>query len=155
LTGEIGLLSVDIDGNDYWVWEAIDAVNPALVVVEYNARFGPERAVTVPYDPSFVRDTAHYSCIYYGASLAALVRLGQRKGYAFVGSNSAANNAFFVRCDLLPASLRVLTAEEGWRQCQFREARDRSGELAFLDSKEEVALLKTLNLVSVEPSFMG
>lgn len=151
ITGEIGLLSVDIDGNDYWVWEAITAVNPAIVVVEYNARFGPERAVTVPYDPAFVRDSAHYSCIYYGASLAALVGLGRRKGYAFVGSNRAANNAFFVRTDLLPAGMRELTAAEGWRPCQFREARDRSGELAFLDPREEEALLATTTLVEVQP----
>lgn len=151
IMGEIGLLSVDIDGNDYWVWEAIDAVSPAIVVVEYNARFGPERAVTVPYDPAFVRENAHYSCIYYGASLAALVGLGRRKGYAFVGSNRAANNAFFVRRDLLPASVRELTAAEGWRQWQFREARDASGQLAFLDPQQEAAVLAGLELVEVPP----
>ena len=88
-TGEIGLLSIDIDGVDYFVWEAITVVQPALVVVEYNARFGPERAVTVPYDAAFQRGAAHYSHIYYGASLAALVGLGKRKGFAFVGANSA------------------------------------------------------------------
>ena len=65
VSGEIGLLSVDIDGNDYWVWEAIDSVSPAIVVTEYNSRFGPERAVTVPYDPAFVREKAHHSGIYY------------------------------------------------------------------------------------------
>ena len=80
ISGEIGLLSIDIDGNDYWVWEAINAVIPSVVVVEYNSRFGPERAVTVPYDPEFFRTTAHYSNIYYGASLAALCLLGKRKG---------------------------------------------------------------------------
>jgi len=151
LTGEIGLLSVDIDGNDYWVWERIDVVNPAIVVVEYNARFGPERAVTTPYDPAFQRQQAHYSCIYYGASLAALVGLGQRKGYAFVGSNRAANNAFFVRRDLLPAGVPALTAAEGWRPCDFRESRDASGQLAFLSPEQESALLASLPLVEVEP----
>lgn len=150
LNGEIGLLSVDIDGNDYWVWEAINAVNPALVVVEYNARFGPKRAVTVPYDPTFVRDKAHYSCIYYGASLAALVALGRRKGFTFVGSNRAANNAFFVRNDLLPANLPAVTAAEGWRACGFRESRDPSGQLAFLSAEEEEKLLMSLPLVEVE-----
>ncbi len=151
LTGQIGLLSVDIDGNDCWVWEAIDAVSPALVVVEYNARFGPERAVTVPYDPAFTRERVHHSCIYYGAALAALASLGRRKGYAFVGSNGAANNAFFIRRDLLPAGIRELTAAEGWRQCQFRESRDEQGQLAFLSPAEETALLDRLKLVEVEP----
>src|ERR1017187_7419263 len=80
ISGEIGLLSIDIDGNDYWVWEAIDVIVPSVVVVEYNSRFGPERAVTVPYDAGFVRTIAHHSNIYYGASLAALCLLGKRKG---------------------------------------------------------------------------
>lgn len=150
LQGEIGLLSVDIDGNDYWVWDAIDVVHPALVVTEYNARFGPTRAVTVPYDPAFVRQRAHYSCIYYGASLGALVGLGRRKGYSFVGCNTAGNNAFFVRNDLLPNSLKALTSAEGWRPNQFRESRREDGSLAFLSLSEEEALLAKLPLVEVE-----
>jgi hypothetical protein len=149
VAGDIGLLSVDIDGNDYWVWEAIDVVTPALVVVEYNSRFGAERAVTVPYDPAFVRQQAHYSCAYYGASLAALVALGRRKGYAFVGSNTAGNNAFFVRRDLLPSTLRELTAAEGYVALQFREARDTQGKLAYLSPEEEARLVNALPLVEV------
>jgi len=150
VTGEIGLLSVDIDGNDYWVWEAIDVVTPAIVAVEYNSRFGPERAVTVPYDPQFVRSQAHHSCIYYGASLAALVALGRRKGYAFVGSNSAGNNAFFVRRDLRPETLPELTSAAGYVALQFREARDAQGHLAYLSLEEEQALLNRLPLVEIE-----
>jgi hypothetical protein len=149
VTGEIGLLSVDIDGNDYWVWEAIDAVSPALVVVEYNSRFGSERAVTVPYDPKFVRQEAHSSCAYYGASLAALVALGRRKGYAFVGSNTAGNNAFFVRRDLLPATLREVSVAEGYVALQFREARDAQGKLAFMSPEQEAKLVNGLPLVEV------
>ncbi|MFM6253830.1 MAG: hypothetical protein ACKPEQ_32600, partial [Dolichospermum sp.] len=84
---------MDIDGNDYWVWQAIDCINPAIVISEYNFRFGANKAVTVPYDASFVRSKAHYSNIYYGASLKALCILADKKGYAFVGCNSAGNNA--------------------------------------------------------------
>lgn len=149
VSGEIGLLSVDIDGNDYWVWDAIDVVSPALVITEYNSRFGADRAVTVPYDPAFVRQQAHYSCAYYGASLAAFVALGKRKGYAFVGSNKAGNNAFFVRRDLLPPSLRELTAAEGYVALQFREARDEKGKLAYLSPEEEAAMVNALPLVEV------
>lgn len=151
LSGAIGLLSVDIDGVDYFVWEAITVVQPALVVVEYNARFGPQRPVTVPYDAAFQRHIAHYSHIYYGASLAALVGLGKRKGYAFVGTNSAGNNAFFVRRDLLPAGLPERTAQAGFVDCKFRESRNAAGQLAFLDAAEERALLAGLPLVEVEP----
>jgi hypothetical protein len=149
LSGEIGLLSVDIDGNDYWVWEAIEAVRPAIVIAEYNWRFGAERRVTVPYDPAFERGRAHYSMVYYGASLAALEALGARKGFDLVGCNSAGNNAFFVRRDLRPAALPALSAREAYVAGSFREARLPSGELAHLSPAEEVALLATLPLVEV------
>lgn len=147
VSGEIGLLSVDIDGIDYWVWDAIDCVAPSLVVAEYNARFGPERSVTVPYDAGFVRNTAHHSNIYYGASLAALCRLGKRKGYCFVGCNTAGNNAFFVRNELRPPSLPELTPAEGFVRLQFRESRDANGSLAFLTEAQEAAILNRLPLV--------
>jgi hypothetical protein len=149
ISGEIGLLSVDIDGNDYWVWEAIDVVTPSVVVVEYNSRFGPDRAVTVPYDTSFVRTAAHHSNIYYGASLAALCLLGRRKGYSFVGCNTAGVNAFFVRNGLRPSSLPELTSAEGFVRSQFRESRDEHGALAFLTEAEEAAILDRLPVVEV------
>jgi len=149
LSGEIGLLSVDIDGNDYWVWEAINVIEPTLVVVEYNALFGPTRAVTVPYDSAFVRTEKHHSNLYYGASLAALVGLGERKGYALVGTNSAGNNAFFVRCDRLPAGLPELDAVAGFTPRSFREGRDANGKLTFLCAEEEAAVALSLPLVEV------
>jgi len=149
ISGEIGLLSVDIDGNDYWVWEALDIVSPSIVIVEYNARFGLKRAVTVPYDPSFVRTTAHHSNIYYGASIAALCLLGKRKGYSLVGCNSAGNNAFFVREELRPINLPKLTPAEGFVRSQFRESRDAGGALAHLSEVQEEAILDKLPLVEV------
>jgi hypothetical protein len=150
LVGEIGLLSVDIDGNDYWVWREISVVQPAIVVCEYNARFGPERAVTIPYRADFVRERAHFSNIYYGASLRALYQLGKSKGYAFVGCNSAGNNAFFVRGDLLPGSIKELTVEEGFVPNRFRESRTRDGQLSFLSVEAERELLDSLPLVGTE-----
>jgi hypothetical protein len=149
ISGEIGLLSVDIDGVDYWVWEAITSVQPAIVILEYNARFGPEASVTVPYDPQFQRGRAHYSHIYYGASLAALTSLGRKKGYALVAGNRAGNNCFFVRRDLLSPGLREITPAEAWRPVQFRESRDEQGALAFLSAEAEAALLQSLPLVQV------
>jgi len=151
ISGEIGLLSIDIDGTDYWVWEAIDVIVPAVVVVEYNSRFGPERAVTVPYDAGFVRTAAHHSNIYYGASLAALCLLGKRKGYSFVGCNTAGNNAFFVRTELKPQDLPELTSVEGFVRSQFRESRDVHGALAFLTDAQEAAILDQCPLVEISP----
>ncbi len=147
--GDIGLLSIDIDGNDYWVWDAVKVVSPRIVIVEYNARFGPHRAVTVPYDPAFNRAEAHYSRIYYGASLAALVSLGSRKGYDFVGCNSAGNNAFWVRRDVRSSALPIMTASEGFVPSQFRESRRRDGTLAFLSMDEEQRILNDLPLVDI------
>jgi hypothetical protein len=149
ISGDIGLLSVDIDGNDYWVWERIDCVTSAIVITEYNARFGPDRAVTVPYDANFRRAAAHHSMIYYGASLKALAQLGNRKGYALVGCNSVGNNAFFVRRDLLIGPLKERSVAESFVRNQFREARDAKGRLIFLGAEEESALLATLPVVDV------
>lgn len=150
LRGEIGLLSVDIDGNDYWVWEAIDVVDPVIVVVEYNARFGADRAVTVPYDAGFVRAKAHPSMIYYGASLKAFHKLAARKGYALVGCNSAGNNAFFVRRDAMPADFPDLSAEEAFVRNRFRELRDVEGQLLFGSWDEERKILDSLPLVEID-----
>ena len=110
INGEIGLLSIDIDGNDYWVWQAINVIQPVIVIAEYNHRFGPDRAVTIPYDEKFDRKEAHPSKLYFGASLKALCKLGKAKGYAFVGCNGV--NAFFVRADKRPQILKELTAAE-------------------------------------------
>ncbi len=144
IRGEIGILSIDIDGVDYWVWKEINVVSPVIVVVEYNSLLGPDQSLTVPYRPDFVRGKAHHSCLYYGASLEALVRLGREKGYAFVGSNAAGNNAFFVRADKKHPKLKELTAKEGFRRRIFSESRDESGNLIYLSFDEEAKILQAL-----------
>jgi len=98
--GEVDLLSIDVDGNDYWVWEALTECTSRVVVLEYNSMFGPDRAVTIPYDPSFNRRD-HRFC-YFGASLAGLTRLSQRKGYRLVAVDPTGVNAFFLHNDLAP-----------------------------------------------------
>ena len=148
ICGSIGLLSIDIDGNDYWVWKSIEVISPVIVVIEYNARFGPDDAVTVPYDPEFVRERAHHSMLYFGASLPALVLLGTQKGYAFVGCNSAGNNAFFVRRDRLPSELAALSVADGFVRNQYRESRDALGRLTF-DSPDAEVIPESLPLVQV------
>lgn len=149
-SGEIALLSIDIDGNDYWVFEAVTAVNPAIVIVEYNFRFGPDRAVVVPYDPSFDRARAHPSQIYFGASLSALCGLAQRRGYTFVGCNDFGVNAFFVRSDLVTDALDVVEVADGYRAGIFRESRREDGQLAYLTRPEEDAILAGLPVVEVD-----
>lgn len=97
-TGEVDLFSLDLDGVDYWIWEALTAISPRLVILEYNSMFGPTRAVTVPYDAEFDRHRHH--TLYYGASLTAWTRLAARKGYRLVAVEPAGINAFFLRNDL-------------------------------------------------------
>ena len=149
ITGEIGLLSIDIDGNDYWVWEAITCIDPAIVICEYNALFGPHRKVTVPYDKSFVRQKIHHSRVYYGASIAALADLAQRKGYVLVGSNRRGNNLFFVKKSLA-GQLPVITPEQAYTQATFRESCDPSGNLSFLNSKQAVEQIYDMPLYDIE-----
>ena len=101
-SGEIGVLSIDVDGVDYWLWKAIRVVSPRVVAIEYNASFGAARAVTVPYQPDFHCPPGG---LYHGASLGALERLGKQLGYVLAAVESAGLNAFFVRQDLCPPAL--------------------------------------------------
>lgn len=146
--GEIGLLSVDIDGNDYWVWDRIDVVNPVIVVAEYNSVFGSDHAITVPYDPGFMRGNAHYSHLYWGASLKALNLVANRKDYALVGCNSAGNNAFFVRRDRLNG-LKELTPDVAYVESKFKESRDANGQLTFLAGKKRLEEIRALPVYDV------
>lgn len=148
-TGEIGLLSIDIDGNDYWVWRAINVINPVIVIVEYNHRFGRDAAVTIPYDKDFQRGNGH-PIFYFGASLKALCNLAARKGYAFVGCNSNGVNAFFVRRDKLPADIQELSAAAGYVAGRFSELRDEEQRFIILTPEEESRLLMDQPLVNVE-----
>jgi hypothetical protein len=99
IEGEIDLLSIDIDGNDYWVLEAIDVCSPRVLVCEYNAGFGPRRKVTVPYDEDRVHERGSS---FFGASLAAFEALARRRGYRLVAVEPRGANAFFLRHDVAP-----------------------------------------------------
>jgi len=148
IQGEIGLLSIDIDGNDYWIWEKIEVVEPVIVIVEYNSVFGKNSTVTVPYDKEFERHKKHFSGLYWGASLGAFVYLAGRRGYAFVGSNSAGNNAFFVKKERL-GNIKAMTAEEGYVESKFRDSRNEDGELDFASGSTRHEKIKGLNVFDV------
>jgi len=91
--GPIDLLSLDLDGMDYWIWKAITVVQPQVVVCETHNPIPPDKALTVPYDPVFVFESEHYR----GASLAAMCKLGREKGYRLIGTHRFGFNAFFMR----------------------------------------------------------
>jgi hypothetical protein len=91
------VLSIDVDGNDYWIWEAIESYRPRIVVIEYNAQLDPARRLVQRLDPS---PGAYDGSDDFGASLGALRELGERKGYRLAHTELTGTNAFFVRADL-------------------------------------------------------
>ncbi|WP_244750074.1 hypothetical protein [Mesorhizobium sp. L-2-11] len=92
---KLGVLSVDVDGNDYWFLKALIPIRPVVIVAEYNVSFGLN-PVTVPYDPSFDRKQKHESGWYHGASITALAKLCKEHGYKLVAVAEAGGNAFFL-----------------------------------------------------------
>lgn len=99
LSGEIGLLSIDIDGNDYWVWEAINCINPQVVIIETHNEFGLYDIV-VPYDATYFYPGKHPD--YHGASPIAMTKLANHLGYRLVACNELGFNFVFLRNDLAP-----------------------------------------------------
>lgn len=146
---DIGVLAIDIDGNDYWIWRAIDVVAPRIVVCEYNGIFGQEHFITVPYEENFNRSKKHYSNLYWGASLPALCLLAEEKGYAFVGCNSNGNNAFFIRKDV--CSLRPIDYnEDRFVMPKFRESRYRNNKLSFLGGADRIKAIYDMEVFNIK-----
>jgi len=147
---DIGILSIDIDGNDYHVLEAIDTFKPRILICEYNAVFGATRKISIPYDPAFNRTRGHFSNLYWGASLSALTQLAGRKGYSLIGTNSAGSNAFYVRNDLLTERVEVLSAPEIFISSKIRESRNLDGVLTYVGGSDRLKLIQGLPVVNVE-----
>lgn len=147
---KIDLLHIDLDGNDYWVLEALDLseLDPDILILEYNATFGKECSISVPYDPTFSRINAHYSAKYFGASLLALNHLAEVKGYYFIGCNSAGNNAYFLS-DRHVSRIPKTNVLDGYQGVGYREARDEEGRLTYFLADQELALIKGLPVFDV------
>ncbi len=118
---ELDLLSIDIDGNDFWIWKTINCIKPRVVIIEYNSFFGPKLSATIKYDSNFNWDHKNNKS-YYGASLKALEKLGKKKKYTLAGVDRNGVNAFFIRNDLA----KKINLEP-------KKTRD-----VFLDNKREV-----------------
>lgn len=131
----VGVLSIDVDGNDYWFMEALLDTNPSIIVVEYNASFGHE-SVTVPYDPAFDRNEKHPTGWYHGASLTALHKLAKSKGYGLAAISEGGGNAFFTK-------LGVLDPVKEWKPCRLRD------DSAGFTWKEQWEQIKDMPLVQI------
>lgn len=149
---DIGILSIDIDGNDYHILKTIDMrkLNPSILILEYNSVFGQNRKITIPYDSLFYRTKGHYSNLYFGASLPALSDLANKLGYALIGCNSAGNNSFFVRRDLLNDRVREKSISESYVISKFRESRNEKGELTYMNGSDRYNMLGGLKVLNIE-----
>jgi len=135
VTENADILSIDIDGNDYWIWEAITCIAPRIVVMEYNSAFGPVRSLTTPYKPDFNTYAEDRLGLYHGASLTALITLGKKKGYTFVGCDAFGANAFFVK-DELAGDLPRISAKDAFYENQHQSKRGSvEQQFAFIKDK--------------------
>jgi hypothetical protein len=126
--GDVDLLSIDIDGNDYWVWESLDCISPRVVVIETHTQFGM-KSIVVPYDKDHVYPGKHHQ--YHGASAPALAKLAKKKGYRLVGANYYGVNTIYVRNDVgvdlipeVPVESILKHPRTPGRMKQFEEIKD-------------------------------
>jgi hypothetical protein len=147
---DLGILSIDLDGIDYFVLSSIRKYKPRILICEFNPIFGPKRKVTVPYDKKFQRFEHHHSGLYWGASLSAINDVAIGLGYRLVGTNSAGHNAFFVRGDLILPPLKSLDPAEAFTVPTYRDGRDGQGKLSFDNFSKRETLIRGLRVLNTE-----
>lgn len=148
---DIGILSVDIDGVDYWVLDEISSIEPSIIICEYNSIFGNDYPLTVPYDKKFIREKHHYSNLYWGANLKAFDNLLQKRGYLYIGSNLQNSNAFYVKKELAEEYLNDLLENiPDFEVSKVRESRDKDGGLNLLRDKVRLVHIQELELINLD-----
>jgi hypothetical protein len=148
-SGELGVLSIDIDGNDYWILNAVRAARPWIIICEINAVFGDRRALTIPYRPDFNRRAAHPSGLYFGASVLALARLCAGKGYRFIGTNMNGVNAFFVRDDIAGHVLPAIGEVRAWPS-RHREGGEAAGAKSAIRGPARAEIIGEMPVVDLD-----
>lgn len=107
--GEIDLVSIDIDGNDYYIWKALEIVQPRVVIIETHIEFG-FNSIVVPYDPDYHYPGKHPD--YYGASPVAMAKQAKQKGYRLVGANLYGFNTIYIRNGISEDIIPEVSVEE-------------------------------------------
>lgn len=149
--GKIDIFSLDLDGNDYWILQDVIFSDVAIAVIEFNPIFGASLKVTVPRNDAFDRYKAHYSGLYYGASLQAIIDLMIIKGFEFIGTNRVGNNAFFVKSKFSNKfSFDVKSDYSKYTDWRIRDSRGLNGELTYLDGSERLKAIKDLYLLDLD-----
>lgn len=107
-SGEVDLVSIDLDGNDYWIWDALTIIQPRVVIIETHIEFGL-KSIVVPYDKDYRYPGKHPD--YHGASPVAMAKLADKKGYRLVGSNLYGFNTIYVKKGVGEETLPAVTVE--------------------------------------------
>ena len=149
LPKEIGLLSLDIDSNDYWIWSKIDIIEPAIFVCEFNSTFGDKKAISVPYDENFERKKFHYSNLAFGASLEAFKFISKKKNYIFLGTNSSGVNAYFVNKNYFKFIKKKIKKFESFPS-RIRESRDKNFRKSFVGNNNRFNKIKGIKVVDIK-----
>ncbi len=150
---QLDIVSIDIDGVDYWVIKNLKPKISKIFILEYNAVFGSNLEISIPDQDNFDRTKAHYSNLYYGASLKAYVNLMKKKGFYFLGVNKLRNNAFFINEDFLKEKffpeIENISFEDS-TDANFSESRNAKGELSYLKNEKKLSEIKDCEVINIQ-----
>jgi hypothetical protein len=152
LMGGIDIFSIDLDGNDYWIIDNLDLSGVSIVICEYNPIFNGINC-TVPRSDDFERFKAHSSGLFFGMSLKASISLLDSKGFTFVGTNRAGNNAFFINNEMkdqVSIPLPVIDNLKIFLDWRIRESRDASGRLNYLNASQAIKIIESLTVIDLQ-----
>jgi len=144
---QLGILSIDLDGIDWYVLRELDKWEPAIYIVEYNSLFR-DKPWTIPYNAKFIRGNYHYSNIMYGAGLNCFKKTLSERGYKLIGVNEQRSNAFFIKNSLLNQNINSIKLPENLFNTKFREARDKKGKLIYKSHAEMRNKLRGLPVIN-------
>ena len=149
LFGEVDILSLDIDGNDYWVLKEANLIGIKVIVVEFNPLLSRTLPVSVPRNEAFDRTTEHFSWLYYGANLQAFMYLLGERGFSFIGTSRHGSNAFFVAQELENNFALNFKELALYTDVRSRESRGKTGELTFVSGQDRVKLIEEMQVINV------
>ena len=150
---DLDILSLDIDGIDYWILNEFPKNFSKIVVVEYNSIFGNEKKITVPNIDKFYRTDYHYSNLCFGMSLPAAIEIMQNKNFYFLGVNLMRNNAFFVSNNFPKEKyFKNLEIEklDKIEEANFQESRDQEGNLNFLGGEKRIKEIFDCEVINLD-----
>ena len=148
----LDVFSLDVDGIDYWILEVLPEKLSKIVVLEYNPTFGPNLEVTIPNLKYFDRKKYHYSCLCWGASLKALIKLMNKRKYVFVGSNIACFNAFFVlESEVKKLNLNLPDKNDlsKYTTSFIRDSRSIENKLNYLSGKQKLKEIENCEVIDL------